>query len=101
MSGCSLHSTTRKSLHSGSKITPSMSYVTVRGEGGEVERRSGSKTAKGLSEHVPNNLKYVSSVLFSTHSMSLNTDFYTTLYFVNKRNNKTPAMQAHALTHTR
>jgi hypothetical protein len=28
------------------------------------------------------------------------TDFYTTLYFVNQRNYKTLAMQAHALTHT-
>jgi hypothetical protein len=41
-------------------------------------------------------------ILISTQSVAFwYTDFHTTLYFVNQRNYKTLAMQAHALTRTR
>jgi hypothetical protein len=41
-------------------------------------------------------------LLISTQSMAFwNTNFYTALYFVNQRNDKTLAMQTHALTRTR
>jgi hypothetical protein len=44
----------------------------------------------------------ISSLLISTRSVAFtNTDFHTTLCFVNQSNYKTPAMQALALTLTR
>jgi hypothetical protein len=47
-------------------------------------------------------LKTFFPLLISTQSVTFSwTDFYTTLYFVNQRNYKTLAMQAHALTRTR
>jgi hypothetical protein len=45
------HITTVVQSYSGRKITPSLGYVAVRGEG-KMERATGSKTAKRLSEHV-------------------------------------------------
>jgi hypothetical protein len=82
------------------KITPSLGYVTVRGEG-NMEMARESKTAKNLSEHV-----YLTETIFplliATQSVAFwYTDFCTTLYFVNQRNYKTLAMQAHALTRKR
>jgi hypothetical protein len=38
-------------IYSGSKITPSFSYVTERGKG-MMEGAGGSKTAKSMSEYV-------------------------------------------------
>jgi hypothetical protein len=45
------------SFYSERKITPSLSYVTERGEG-KMERARGSKTAKSLSEHEKCNWKH-------------------------------------------
>jgi hypothetical protein len=38
-------------MYGGRKITPSLSYVTLRDEG-KIERAKGSKMAKSLPEHV-------------------------------------------------
>jgi hypothetical protein len=57
-------------------------------------RERDSKMAKSLETLFP--------LLISTQSVDVsNTDFYTTLYFVNQRNYKTLAMQAQALTRAR
>jgi hypothetical protein len=81
-------------LYSGRKIIPSLSYVAVRGEG-KMDRAWESNTARSLVwKHF--------SLSISTQSVEFwYTDFYTTLYFVNQRNYKTLAMQAHAFPLTR
>jgi hypothetical protein len=64
-----------------------------------MERARESKTAKSLSEQVDYNWKNFFPLLILTQSVALwYTDFHTTVYFVNQRNYKTLAMQAHALT---
>jgi hypothetical protein len=40
-------------VYSGRKITPSLGYVTLRGEG-KMKKARGSKSEKSLSEHVFN-----------------------------------------------
>jgi hypothetical protein len=84
------------------QLTQNNSELLLRRIKGGMEggRSRGSKTAKSLCEHVLCNLFFFP--LISTQSVAFwYTDFYTTLYFVNQRNYKTLAMQAHALTRTR
>jgi hypothetical protein len=52
-------------FYSGRKITPSLGYVTVIGEG-KMERARGSKIAKSLSEHVYFYKKHFSPYNFDT-----------------------------------
>lgn len=60
-----------------------------------------SKTANSRSKHVQHRWKHV-YLSISIQSVAFwYTAFYTTLSFVNLRNNKTLATQAHALTRTR
>jgi hypothetical protein len=81
-------------VYSERKITPSLGCVTVRVANGKP---SHSRAPSSIVQ-----LKTFSSHLISTQSVAFSyTDFYTTLYFVNQRNYKTLAMQAHALTRTR
>jgi hypothetical protein len=82
--------------YSGRKITASFSCVTERGEGKMEGSRRNKKACFVLTENIsPPPLISTQSVAFSC------TDFNATLYFVNQRNYKTLAMQAHASTSTR
>jgi hypothetical protein len=90
----------RKSMYSGRKITPSLGYVTKDGK----ERWKGQGVARQqrvcLSMYSVN--ENIFPLLISTQSAAFwFTDFHITLYFVNQRNYKTLAMQAHVFTRTR
>jgi hypothetical protein len=80
-------------LYSGRRITLSFSYVTERGEGqGEARRQRVCVSMYCVTENIcsPFNFDTVGGILMTS-----------TPYFVNQRNYKTLAMQAHALTRTR
>jgi hypothetical protein len=83
-------------LCSGRKITASFGCVTERWKGqGGARRQRVCLNMCTINENI-------FSLLISTQLVAFwCNDFYTALYFVNQRNYKTLAMQAHALTRTR
>jgi hypothetical protein len=94
----------KNEVNSGHRITLSFSYVTERGEG-KMERAGrwgGGQDGKECVWVCTVQRKIFLPLLILTHSVAFSyTNFYTTLYFVNQRNYKTLAIQAHALTRTR
>jgi hypothetical protein len=89
-------------IYSGRKMTPSLSYVTVRGEGKMEKTGGGGQDGKASVSmfSVTENISFP-RFNFDTIGGILIRYFCTIVCFVNQRNHKTLAMQAHALTRTR
>jgi hypothetical protein len=86
-------------VYIGRRITLSFSYVTDRGGWGDGKGKGEQDSKESVWACITENFF---PLLISTQSVAfLYTDFCTTLYFVNQRNCKTLAMQAHALTRMR
>jgi hypothetical protein len=84
--------------YSGRNITASFSYVTERGEG----KGNGGSRRQKVCLSMFSITEKIFPLLISTQSVAFScTNFFTAPCFVNQRNYKPLAVQAHALTRTR